>query len=105
MPLYLQQQNGAIPPRYKHATAMQATLNYRISIYNVMPNNFIVEFINLDNTKVIGHVKTTNFNAINRIRMNTALRYDHREANAVQSIGGYTLNEAYEALEYEFINQ
>ena len=84
---------------------MQTIQFPNIQIYNCANSTFIVEFINPENTKIIGHLSTNNFNAINRIRMNTSLPYDKRDANAIISIGGFTLNEAYEALEYEFINQ
>lgn len=97
-------QRGNGPPFYP-ATAMQVTQEPNINIYNCANSTYIVEFVNPSNTKVIGHLKTSNYNAINRIYMNTALPYSKRDANAIVSIGGYTLNEAYEALEYEFINQ
>ena len=85
---------------------MQVTQNPNIQIYSHGFNQrFTVEFINQENTKVIGHLVTNNYKAIKRILKNTALPYSERETDAEISIGGYTLNEAYEALEYEFINQ
>lgn len=85
---------------------MQPTQNPIIQIYPHGFNQlFTVEFAHPDGTHIIGHVVTKNYKAIKRILKNTALPYSEREANAVLSIGGFTLNEAYEALEYEFINQ
>jgi hypothetical protein len=101
--IFVATQRGNGPPFYP-ATAMQPTQNPIIQIYPIgLHQLFTIEFIHPDTSKIIGHVHTKNINAVKRILIDRQLINGENEAHL--SIGGFTLNEAYEALEYEFINQ
>ena len=98
-------QRGNGPPFYP-ATAMQPIKNPIIQIYPHGFNHlFTVEFAHPDGTHIIGNVITQNYKAIKRITRHWETPYDVRSKEAQLSLWGFTVNEAYEALEYEFINQ
>jgi len=85
---------------------MQPTQNPIIQIYPHGFNHlFTVEFAHPDGTHIIGHVITQNYKAIKRITRHWETPYPERKKQSHLKIWGFTVDEAYEALEYEFINQ
>jgi hypothetical protein len=66
---------------------------------------YVVEFVNHNNTEILGHLKTRNYKAIDRIANNLKTKYDDREAQALKIINGLTLEQAYEQLHTEFVTK
>ena len=74
-----------------------------IQIFQHANTSFTVQFFNNDTKKYIGYLHTWNYDVINRIKKHCEEPVEDRQPEL--KINGYTLAEAYEAVEFEFINQ
>jgi hypothetical protein len=71
-------------------------------IYNHSNSLWTIEFYNENRTAVLGHLVTSNKDAVTRITEGLKQPYDNRPTEDKKEINGYTVDSAIKALYDEF---